>query len=450
VDTAGLQAKLESDEAERDQLERELHAAGQHTLFGVLGSLAVLRAGWQELRRGGWRLWVSLVAVLVGVAVVVLGLPWVGGIVAVLGPILAGLSGLESYVDAARSQLTARKAVLDQDIKTISEKLDRLDPARRLDRLLDEITDEDRYAGFRGLTGRIHHDLRRLSDDLAAARNRERPPPLQRIVLYIDDLDRCTPDRVVDVLQAVNLLLTMDLFMVVVAVDPRWLLRSLESHHRDTFADAGPVTYLDKIFHIPFALRPMGEHAVGYLHSLLPPEPEPEPEAPAPQSEPRPVAEPVLATPAVALPAPVPAPAPVPRDTTEGLRMTGPEREFLGRLTPLLTTPRAIKKLANLYRLVRLSVPRDQLTAFLDGRYQAAALLLAALAGDPSRTRSLLVDIAAAEDDLLKALRGNDLGCRLADLLDADASIHRDLATYQRWATEVARYGFETYDLYVK
>ncbi len=116
----------------------------------------------------------------------------------------------------------------------------------------------------------------------------------------------------------------------------------------------------------------------------------------------------------------------------------------------MLTTPRAIKKLANLYRLLRLSVPRDQLTAFLDGRFQAAALLLAALAGDPSRTRALLVDIAAAEDDLLKVLRANELGCRLADLLEADTSIHRELATYQRWATEVARYGFETYDLYTK
>ncbi len=91
--------------------------------------------------------------------------------------------------------------------------------------------------------------------------------------------------------------------------------------------------------------------------------------------------------PAVAVTAPAPAPAPPPPDSTEGLRMTGPEREFLGRLTPLLATPRAIKKLANLYRLLRLSVPRDQLALFLDGRYQAAALLLAALAGDPSRAR---------------------------------------------------------------
>ena len=47
-------------------------------------------------------------------------------------------------------------------------------------------------------------------------------------MLYIDDLERCEPDQVVQVLQAVHLLLAMELFVVVVGVDPRWLLRSLQ------------------------------------------------------------------------------------------------------------------------------------------------------------------------------------------------------------------------------
>jgi hypothetical protein len=52
-------------------------------------------------------------------------------------------------------------------------------------------------------------------------------PRIDRIILYIDDLDRCPPRRVVELLEAVHLLLAVDLFVVVVAVDPRWLLRSL-------------------------------------------------------------------------------------------------------------------------------------------------------------------------------------------------------------------------------
>src|SRR5438132_559982 len=91
---------------------------------------------------------------------------------------------------------------------------------------------------------------------------------------------RCAASRVVDVRQAVNLLLTMELFVVVVAVDPRWLLRSLRKHHEGLFDD-NEVAYLDKIFHIPVALRPMGNRAVGYLRSLLPADETPAPSEPA-------------------------------------------------------------------------------------------------------------------------------------------------------------------------
>jgi KAP family P-loop domain len=52
-------------------------------------------------------------------------------------------------------------------------------------------------------------------------------PEIDRFVLYIDDLDRCPPRRVVEMLDAIHLLLAVPLFVVVVAVDPRWLLRSL-------------------------------------------------------------------------------------------------------------------------------------------------------------------------------------------------------------------------------
>ena len=61
-------------------------------------------------------------------------------------------------------------------------------------------------------------------------------PRIERIVVYIDDLDRCAPARVVEVLEAVHLLLAVELFTVVVAVDPRWLLRSLTTHYGELFS----------------------------------------------------------------------------------------------------------------------------------------------------------------------------------------------------------------------
>jgi KAP family P-loop domain len=112
-------------------------------------------------------------------------------------------------------------------------------------------------------------------------------PRIDRIVLYVDDLDRCRTERVVEVLEAVHLLLAMPLFVVVVGVDPRWLLRSLEEHYlqmlRPTGDDQGerldrewastPMNYLEKIFQIPFTLRPMGVRGFRALIDSLVPTP---------------------------------------------------------------------------------------------------------------------------------------------------------------------------------
>ena len=91
-----------------------------------------------------------------------------------------------------------------------------------------------------GLISTIRRDFEKLIDLMEDWRDHPEQhgnqQPIDRIVLYIDDLDRCSPDQVVEVLQAVHLLLALDLFVVVVGVDPRWLLHSLEQRYRDNFA----------------------------------------------------------------------------------------------------------------------------------------------------------------------------------------------------------------------
>lgn len=465
-----LEEELSTKKVERERLVEDLRAVERKRgLLAPFRSAEVARATvsglWRELRSGGWRTWVALAVIAVGAVGIVFGggvLRWLGGVVAAVGPVVVAWKKLGEYMEAARKRLVARKSEVDADIRAVEEELTKVDPARRLDRLLREISMAERYESYRGLTGRIHHDLRRLSDDLAAAREQwdgSGAPPLQRIVLYVDDLDRCTPRRVVDVLQAVNLLLTMELFVVVVAVDPRWLLRSLRKHHEGLFDD-NEVAYLDKIFHIPVALRPMGDHAVGYLRSLLPAD-----EAAAPQPTQKVVQQ----------PAPVRKAGPVEREFVvrleqqivvlrtaqqsekdlhpEGLRLRSVEKEFLERLTPMLETPRAIKKLVNLYRLLRLGVGEDRLDGFIGGEqggpYQAAALLLAALVGAPHEARTLLQGMATLESgvDIAEAAPSPMLR-ELIVAIRKDMPVHGDAATYRQWAATVARYGFETYDLF--
>jgi hypothetical protein len=110
-------------------------------------------------------------------------------------------------------------------------------------------------------------------------------PQIDRILLYIDDLDRCPPERVVEVLQAVHLLLAFPLFVVVVGVDARWVSRSLALRFRTLWRQRGgraagdpneaaatPEDYLEKIFQIPFWLEPMGDDVTrDYIRALVAP-----------------------------------------------------------------------------------------------------------------------------------------------------------------------------------
>jgi hypothetical protein len=95
--------------------------------------------------------------------------------------------------------------------------------------------------------------------------------PLERIILYIDDLDRCPEERVVEVLEALNLLMAFPLFVVVVGVDPRWVKNALIKRHQLQFTKTmeengieliSPSDYLEKIFQIPFTLKEADDKSV--------------------------------------------------------------------------------------------------------------------------------------------------------------------------------------------
>jgi hypothetical protein len=123
-----------------------------------------------------------------------------------------------------------------------------------------------------------------LPSDAAAPKAPIRP--VDRVILYIDDLDRCKPKDVVRVLQLVHMLLAFELFVVVVAVDARWVGEALRQSYpwlgdslqapsvsagdaASSLTEPGiatPQDYLEKIFQIAFWLEPMSvSGAASYL-----------------------------------------------------------------------------------------------------------------------------------------------------------------------------------------
>jgi exonuclease VII small subunit len=171
---------------------------------------------------------------------------------------------------AAAAQAKVEQLTKDRD-KTAAGCLSEFVAGRR---------ESEDYRRLLSVVTMVSDDLRELAElttryNTSSSHDPEGPP--NRIVLYIDDLDRCPPDRVVDVLEAVHLLLSFELFVVVVAVDTRWLTSALHEG-LPTLADAPgsrgdeptAVDYLEKIFQIPFWVDPLAEPArQRLLHGLL-------------------------------------------------------------------------------------------------------------------------------------------------------------------------------------
>ncbi|EKU96877.1 nucleoside phosphorylase family protein,'ATP-binding protein, KAP family' [Leptolyngbya sp. PCC 7375] len=124
-----------------------------------------------------------------------------------------------------------------------------------------------------GLLQLVKKDLAELTEKLTLPKNQGKqyfekfeelkklfPRGAARVVLYIDDLDRCPPDRVVEVLEAVQLLLKTPLFVVVLAIDERYIARSLEKVYGGVLCRQGNpsgLDYIEKIIQIPYRVRPV-------------------------------------------------------------------------------------------------------------------------------------------------------------------------------------------------
>lgn len=422
------------------------------------------------------------------------------------------------YAAARRREEEARSRVAQAEARLREASVTRL-----LNTFIEERANSTDYRKHLGVLALVRNDFERLSD-LIEEENWRLSPPLDgdddarwttgrfetledeaaeegrrinRIVLYIDDLDRCPPAKVVEVLQAVHLLLAFPLFVVVVGVDARWVTRSLETRYRDTlrttppreatargngspgpldagldaddefrevFGTATSHDYLEKIFQVPFWLRPMNEFATRKMVSaLLRPDSAPlvervaiGPAAPAPAagagSGGNGVPDAVSGLGGADLTAGSPPgtahshdsgsgdaqgaddaqDAPAEPAGADSLAITGPELAFIQELAPLLgRSPRALKRFVNVYRLVKVRLSRRQREMFLrDGEdlaeYQAVLLLLALDTGAPIVARELF---AALQQDGGEAIQPAQ---SLQALLDGLAQ-RRHLQHHPEW-----------------
>ncbi len=100
------------------------------------------------------------------------------------------------------------------------------------------------------------------------------------LVIFIDDLDRCSPSKTAEVLEAINLLLDSERCVFVIGMDASAVAASLEAKYKDVVAltkpsdDPGGLTlgqrFLEKIVQIEFRLPPpTDERMHDYVDSIL-------------------------------------------------------------------------------------------------------------------------------------------------------------------------------------
>jgi hypothetical protein len=266
--------------------------------------------------------------------------------------------------------------------------------------------------------------------------------PVDRVILYVDDLDRCDRRQVVRVLQVVHMLLAFELFVIVVAVDARWVEESLQesfpwlgSAHETAQADqkAGPVTpqdYLEKIFQISFWLEPMtAGRAAAYLKSLA-----------------RPRASGRSGT---------------GLEGFGGIDIGTQELDYMRALAAYVgPSPRRVKRLVNAYRLLKARLSDAQLKTFItdrsidggamrSGPYQLVIGLLIIGTGVPANGARILKDLSERDPrdifkDVIDAYRkhGQPDWMTAASVLETLARTQRakDISELRGWARQVGRF----------
>lgn len=332
------------------------------------------------------------------------------------------LENAEQQVRDTRDQLDALKreeTQLNVQLGMIQQALDKRPPEILYD-FLRERLEAGEYRKRLGVPAIIRRDFKGLADlvsyqnayllasDETQERIREETDQellkeddkriINRIVLYIDDLDRCPDAKVIEVLQAVHLLLAFPLFVVVVAVDSRWLAHALQSRFpvlaggtsMNGKTSAQPDDYLEKIFQVPFWVQELNnESRSRIVHGLLGSHVRGQPSDGASEASGqvrvgedeakvlREMIEPRSGPPLL---------------DAAALTVTRDELAFLDRLTPLMGhTPRSVKRFVNVYQLVKI-VRRGRTSNA--GGYpsddELAAFLLAVAEGLPSVGLQLL------------------------------------------------------------
>jgi len=336
---------------------------------------------------------------------------------------LAGeLVALKQQKSDKESYLQEKKSVKDE----LEQQLNDIGSGKVLTGFINEKSSDDSYRKSLGTISRVRKDFLQLSNLLEAQKasqekelkekgelfDKEGKVQIDRIVLYVDDLDRCSQDIVVQMLEAVHLLLAFNLFVVVVGVDPRWLNNALSRKYHDLFQNASGIAesgqassydYLEKIFQIPFALKAATTHGRAKLIDELTKldletvEASVKPlktDAAQPRNEQQSRQRDNLAGHALA--EVQSSQSPFAETISNRITLSAQEVQFIKIIAENLSTPRTIKRFVNIYRIIKAhkNYLHRPLTTIAD--HMPTIVLLAVIVGCPQGANDFVKQIKSS------------------------------------------------------
>jgi hypothetical protein len=242
--------------------------------------------------------WRAVVAAVTGV-VSLIGV-WVHAGKAMFGELMKHYGEFQGFVEKVAAVHTEarsirRKEVVDQDgtLKELEIEVVRIEASvtaasnelfggefASLREFVRARCEGESYDSRLGPLQGVQADLRELSRTLAPQSETDVGPLRDlfprgpaRVALFIDDLDRCPPQRVVEVLEATQLLVKTRLFVIVVALDVRFVSRALESVYGGVLSRHGApsgLDFIEKIIQIPYRVRAIDPPGFGqYLRGQV-------------------------------------------------------------------------------------------------------------------------------------------------------------------------------------
>lgn len=134
---------------------------------------------------------------------------------------------------------------------------------------------DEEYQRFNGANGPINSSIAKLRDELRRTVGEITDKGRGRLVIYVDDLDRCLPSKIIELLESLKLFLDIPNTVVLLAVDCEIVEYGIRAHYKDfdfTPDKLGSLTadYLDKMIQLPIYLHPLErEEMCSYLDGLV-------------------------------------------------------------------------------------------------------------------------------------------------------------------------------------